>query len=86
MQQQYLLWDELNQNIYYFFNRAIIMLIGIHKGRYGKLNDNMLAYKQVLDYNQIPFIWLDINEVDFWNKVKELDLFTFEWSIPSDLQ
>lgn len=32
------------------------------------------VYKQILDYNKIEFCFVDINDFDFWEKIKELDL------------
>ena len=37
-------------------------------------------YKRILNLNNIDFIELHIDEKDFWDKVKTLDLFLFRWA------
>ena len=42
----------------------------------GSANPSMLAvYEQILDYNNIEYVRLDINDDNFWSEVKTLDLF-----------
>lgn len=62
------------------------MLIGIHKDRLGKISDSIQVYEQILDYNNIKHIRLDINEPDFGEKVRTLYLFIFRWNVATDLK
>jgi len=62
------------------------MVVGIHKDRLGKFPDSLLIYEKILKYNNIDCIRLDINELDFWGKIKELDLFIFRWNVATDLK
>ena len=55
------------------------MLVGIHSDQYQKLNSFIKKYEYILDYNGISHIRLDINESEFWAKIKLLDLFIFRW-------
>lgn len=61
------------------------MLVGIYKINkpdfQQKVNE---AYKKILQYNNIPFIELNLDQPDFWEKVKDLDLFIFRWAQPDD--
>ncbi|MCD4698878.1 MAG: hypothetical protein K8S16_21815 [Bacteroidales bacterium] len=56
------------------------MLVGIHKDQYGKFCPFLQKYEEILDYNNIKHIRLDASDLDFWGKVKKLDLFIFRWS------
>ncbi len=57
------------------------MLVGIYKSEFPQyqIRRNKI-YKQILDYNNIDFIELHIDEHDFWEKVKRVDLFLFRWA------
>lgn len=61
------------------------MLVGIYKldkpNFQRKINEK---YKEILQYNKIPYIELNANQPDFWDKIKELDLFIFRWAQPDD--
>ena len=61
------------------------MLIGIHKKPYGQFDEYNKRYEQILDYNKIAHIRVDINERQFWDQLKMLDLFIFPWA-HSDLE
>ena len=62
------------------------MLVGIHSGKLGKFSKSLKVYEKILDYNNIEHIRLDINEPDFWEKVKRLDLFIFRYYGVTDLK
>lgn len=51
------------------------MLVGILKPFRGTVRSMLDVYKQILDYNNIPYIDLDINEPNFWNDIKRIDAF-----------
>jgi len=55
------------------------VLVGIHKDQYGKFCPFLQKYEKILDYNNIEHIRLDASELDFWEKVRQLDLFIFRW-------
>lgn len=55
------------------------MKVGIHKENFDKKALFLTKYAEILRYNNIDFIWLDINDPDFWDKIKTLDLFIFRW-------
>ncbi len=62
------------------------MLVGIHKGKWGRFPKSLQVYEKILEYNKIDHIRLDINESDFWDKVKKLDLFVFHFDNITDLK
>jgi len=47
--------------------------------RYPDQTDNSFVnkYAEILEYNRIDYIWLDINKPDFWQLVKKIDVFNF---------
>ncbi|MHA1381324.1 MAG: ATP-grasp domain-containing protein [Candidatus Helarchaeota archaeon] len=55
------------------------MLVGIHKDQYGKFCSFLQKYEEILDLNKIDHIRLDASDINFWDKVKKLDLFIFRW-------
>lgn len=57
------------------------MLVGIYNFKYPdyQIRRNEI-YKRILSYNEIEFIELDIDDIDFWNKIKTVDLFLFRWA------
>jgi len=57
------------------------MLVGIHKDSYGKFNKFLERYEKILDYNNIDHIRLESSQLDFWEKVRTLDLFIFRWGV-----
>ncbi|MBK8944272.1 MAG: hypothetical protein IPM32_03275 [Ignavibacteriae bacterium] len=61
------------------------MLVGIYKTTFPsyQIKRNKL-YKEILDYNNIPYIDLDIAQKDFWEKVKNVDLFLYRFSHSDD--
>jgi glutathione synthase/RimK-type ligase-like ATP-grasp enzyme len=57
------------------------MLVGIYKSDFPEFQiKRNEIYKKILQYNNIPFIKLDLNDRDFWDKIKMLDLFIFRWA------
>ena len=62
------------------------MLIGIHTGKWGRFSKRLEVYEKILDYNKIDHIRLDISDLDFWEKVQNLDLFVFHFENITDLK
>jgi hypothetical protein len=62
------------------------MLVGLHSGRFGKYPQSFLVYEKILDYNEIDHIRLDINEREFWKKVRELDYFLYPFNNVTDMK
>ena len=57
------------------------MMVGIHEAEYGRYGfERFQTYRQILEYNQIPYIDLHIDQPDFWERVKECDVFIYRWS------
>ncbi len=56
-------------------------LVGIHKGVNGEFYDYLERYETVLKHNNIESIRLETGQPDFWQRVAELDLFIFRWSL-----
>jgi len=60
------------------------MLIGIHKDLYNEFGPFIEKYESILKINGIESIRLEINEPEFWDKVKDLDIFIFRWQHNDD--
>lgn len=43
------------------------------------MSDFCLRYEKILTYNKIDFKRLSIDDLDFWNSIKEVDFFIFRW-------
>jgi len=55
------------------------MLVAIHKDRYDRFDPFCEIYEKILAFNNIQSIRVDINDADFWEKVKSADLFIYRW-------
>jgi len=57
------------------------MLIGISQDYLYKnyTSDFVKKYARILDFNNIDYIWLNINDPDFWTKIKNIDCFIFRF-------
>ena len=55
------------------------MKVGIHKDYYNQEAAFLKKYEEILEYNGIECIQLDINDLDFWEQVKTIDLFIYRW-------
>jgi glutathione synthase/RimK-type ligase-like ATP-grasp enzyme len=55
------------------------MLVGLLKQPIQNRPREMDRYREILQYNKIPFIDLSIADPDFWSKVKKIDFFIFRW-------
>jgi len=55
------------------------MIVGIHTDLHGQVCDYLIKYEKILNFNGIDTIRVDVNQYDFWNKIKTLDLFIFRW-------
>jgi glutathione synthase/RimK-type ligase-like ATP-grasp enzyme len=62
------------------------MLVGIHTGKYGKWPLEFKVYEDILDYNNIDYVRLDVNDPDFWETVKKLDLFLYVFHNTTDMK
>ena len=60
------------------------MLIGIHRDSDSELGRYAKIFETILVYNGIDVVKLDINDVDFWEKVRQLDLFIYRWNCSDD--
>ena len=57
------------------------MLVGLYNSEFPKNQiKRILIYKRILEHNNIGFIEMHIDDKDFWDKVKTLDLFLFRWT------
>jgi len=54
------------------------MKVCIHRDNYN-INRFNQKYEEILKINNIPFEIVDINDADFWEKIKSSDLFIFRW-------
>lgn len=61
------------------------MLVGIYKldtpSFQKKINE---VYKKILKHNNIPYVEISLDQPDFWDIIKTLDLFIFRWAQPDD--
>jgi len=56
------------------------MKVGIHKHIYGRNIDFLKKYEEILILNKIDCVWLDINDPNFWDQVRTVDLFIYRWT------
>lgn len=56
------------------------MKVGIYDQCFGGLHRAYLKrYEQILRFNGIECVWLDVNKNNFWETVSNLDLFIYQW-------
>lgn len=60
------------------------MKVGIHIHYKGKIGPFSEKYIKILEHNRIPFEILDINQIDFWERLKSCTHFIFHWGGYSD--
>jgi glutathione synthase/RimK-type ligase-like ATP-grasp enzyme len=61
------------------------MLVGLYKTTFPDYQIKRFnIYKEILRYNNVNFIELDISEKDFWEKIKGVDLFLYRFSHTDD--
>jgi len=60
------------------------MLVGMLKNSHKGLCKYTQVFETILDYNGIAVTRLDINDVGFWTKAGELDLFIYRWNCSDD--
>lgn len=61
------------------------MKVGLYISKFPEFQTKVNeSYKQVLDYNNIDYIELHIDDHDFWEKVKSIDVFVFRWAHVDD--
>ncbi len=61
------------------------MLVGLYSTRFPEYQvKRNKIYKWILEHNNVDFIELHIDEPDFWDKVKEVDLFLYRWAHTDD--
>ena len=58
--------------------------IGIYKDQITKTNEFNDNFEKILDYYGYKPIRMNINDPDFWEKVKDLDLFIYRYSVFDD--
>ncbi|MFW5804262.1 MAG: hypothetical protein ACOCWG_03415, partial [bacterium] len=54
-------------------------LVGIHVHKYGKVGPFSQKYIKILKHNNLKLVVLDINQLDFWEQVKQCTHFIFHW-------
>ena len=57
----------------------ITPVVGILKRNRLSIDPEMRIYKDILDFNNIDTILLDINQRDFWEKLKSINLLIYKW-------
>ncbi|HHJ10638.1 MAG TPA: hypothetical protein ENK25_07070 [Bacteroidetes bacterium] len=62
------------------------MVVGLHIGRPWKYADSEQVYEQILRYNKIDYIKLNLNDIDFWEQVEQLDYFIYRFYVATDLK
>ncbi|MCF8265961.1 MAG: hypothetical protein K9I71_03365 [Ignavibacteriales bacterium] len=55
------------------------MRIAIHLSPSRTASQEFLTYERILQYNQIESVRVHIDDIDFWDKIKECDAFVFNW-------
>lgn len=53
--------------------------VGIHVHMRGKVGPFSQRYIKILEYNNIPYNIMDINDISFWDELKTVTHFIFNW-------
>lgn len=61
-------------------------MIGILKLNNNHFSDNLKIFEEILNFNSIKSIRLDINDPQFWEKLNDLDLLIFRYNVVTDLK
>jgi glutathione synthase/RimK-type ligase-like ATP-grasp enzyme len=62
----------------------MIQKAAIHLERYGKISDTIQRYRDILELNNIETFYVDVNDLNFWQVIEEVDLFIFRYSVYDD--
>jgi hypothetical protein len=62
------------------------MLVGIHVHRRGEIGPFSQRYIKILEYNGIPWVKMDVNELSFFDKVNSCSHFIYHWGGSPDQQ
>lgn len=54
-------------------------VVGILRRNRSLLDDELNIYKQILEYNKIETLVLDVNDRDFWEKLKKVNILIYKW-------
>ena len=60
------------------------MNVGIHKYASNRIASFESKYHEILAFNDIPSVYLHIDQSDFWDEIKKVDLFISRWIDTSD--
>lgn len=55
------------------------MIVGIYDVYDGLPVPNQKIYETILEYNNIDFIYLNINDDNFWDKLQSVDIVMYKW-------
>ena len=55
------------------------MLVAIHKTPYGSVHKWLSRYEQILLFNDIRFVRVELGDPSFWDTVSKADLFVFRY-------
>lgn len=53
--------------------------VAIYKNRLKPNDSEIRLYLDILTYNKIPYVMVDSGNPDFWEELKDVDLFIFKW-------
>jgi glutathione synthase/RimK-type ligase-like ATP-grasp enzyme len=54
-------------------------MIGFYRNKLRPGDGELKIYQKILDHNWITFTIMDSSQSEFWDKIKDLDLFIFKW-------
>jgi glutathione synthase/RimK-type ligase-like ATP-grasp enzyme len=55
------------------------MIVGIHIYPKGSDDSFVKKYAEILEFNNIKYVWLDINDISFWEKIRYVNYFIYRW-------
>lgn len=62
-------------------------VVGFHKGLDHSFPARISRYQKILSHNNIQSIWLSSSDLDFWEQIKDIDLFIYQFGqFDSELQ